>query len=123
MQACSPEEDYLFQDNQSEIVQSFRKEGYFEYSSRLNDILFAELNSIDNEIISPSMLETIELISKKVKEEKNTSGCYVIDWKSVKNDATDNNAITLEWNQKQGVIIRLFTKSQNIKQQLPSNSY
>jgi len=120
---CSPDEDYSFQESQSEIVQKFRKEGYHEYNSRLNDILLAELNSLENGILCSSTLETIANLSEKVKKEKRPMGCYVIEWESPKSDPQDNNAITLEWNSKHGVIIRMFTKSSLIKQHLPLNSY
>lgn len=120
---CSPDEDYSFQESQSEIVQKFRKEGYHEYNSRLNDILLADLNSLENGIICSSTIETIAVLSEKIKKEKHTVGCYVIEWNSSKSDPEDNNAITLEWNSKYGVIIRMFTKSSLIKQHLPLNSY
>jgi len=121
--SCSPEEDYSFQESQSKIVQKYRKEGYYEYNSRLNDILLAELNSLENGILCSETLETIGNLSEKVKTEKNATGCYVIEWESSKSDPQDNNAITLEWNSKHGVIIRMFTKSSLIKQHLPLNSY
>lgn len=121
--SCSPEEEYSFQESQSEIVQKFRKEGYYEYNSRLNDILLAELNSLENGILCSSTLETITNLSEKVKKEKHAVGCYVVQWESTKSDPQDNNAITLEWNSKHGVIIRMFTKSSLIKQHLPLNSY
>jgi|GEM_PF-4529094 len=120
---CSPDEEYSFQESQSEIVQKFRKEGYYEYNSRLNDILLAELNSLENGILCSSTLETIADLSEKVRKEKHTIGCYVIEWESAKSDPQDNNAITLEWNNRHGVIIRMFTKSSLIKQHLPLNSY
>ena len=121
--SCSTDEDYSFQESQSEIVQKFRKEGYYEYNSRLNDILLADLNSLENGILCSSTIETIADLSEKVKKEKHTKGCYVIDWNSIKSDPQDNNAIILEWNSKHGVIIRMFTKSTVIKQHLPLNSY
>lgn len=120
---CSPDEEYSFQESQSEIVQKFRKEGYYEYNSRLNDILLAELNSLETGILCSPTIETIAVLSEKVKKEKHAMGCYVIEWKSSKSDPLDNNAITLEWNSKHGVIIRMFTKSPLIKQHLPLNSY
>lgn len=120
---CSPEEEYSFQEKQSEIVQKFRKEGYYEYNSRLNDVLFAELNSLEQDVISSSMLETIAYISEKLKKEKHSMGCYLIEWDNLKTDADEHNAITLEWHQKHGVIIRMFTKSAKLKQLLPQNSY
>ena len=120
---CSVDEDYSFEESQSEIVQKFRKEGYYEYNSRLNDILLADLNSLENGILCSSTLETITELSEKVRKEKHVKGCYRIEWKSSKSDPEDNNAITLEWNSKHGVIIRMFTKSSLIKQHLPLNSY
>lgn len=121
--SCSPDEDYSFEESQSRIVQKFRKEGYYEYNSRLNDILLAELNSMENGILCSETIETIDDLSEKVKKEKKATGCYVIEWESSKSDPQDNNAITLEWNSKHGVIIRMFTKSSLIKQHLPLNSY
>lgn len=120
---CNPDEEYSFEQSQSEIVQKFRKEGFYEYNSRLNDVLMAELNGIDNDILSTSMLETIETLSQKIKREKKTMGCYVIEWENCKNTTKENNAITLEWNSTHGVIIRMFTKSSAVKQQLPHSSY
>lgn len=120
---CSPDEEYSFQESQSEIVQKFRNEGYYEYNSKLNDILLADLNSLENGILCPSTLETIAELSERIKKEKHAIGCYVVEWKSSKSDPQDNNAITLEWNSKHGVIIRMFTKSSLIKQHLPLNSY
>jgi len=121
--SCSADEEYSFQESQSEIIQKFRKEGYYEYNSRLNDILLAELNSLENGFLCASTLETITDLSEKVKKEKHAVGCYVIQWESTKSDPQDNNAITLEWNSRHGVIIRMFTKSSLIKQHLPLNSY
>lgn len=120
---CSSDEEYSFEQSQSEIVKKFRKEGFYEYNSRLNDVLLAELNGIDNEILSPSMLETIETLSKRIKKEKKVMGCYVIEWENCKDLPEENNTILLEWNAKHGVIIRMFTKSAVIKEQLPLNSY
>lgn len=120
---CSPDEEYSFQESQSDIVQKFRKEGYYEYNSKFNDVLLADLNGIDNEVLSPSMLETIETLSEKIKNEKNTIGCYLIEWENCKNNPEEHNFITLEWNIKHGVIVRMFTKSLAIKQQLPLSSY
>lgn len=116
---CTPDEDYSFQGSKS-VVENFRKEGYYEYSSRLNDILFAELNSMENDILSASMLETIETLSEKIKNDRHPAGCYVIEWESEK---AHNDVITLEWNDKHGVIIRMFTKSLLVKRRLPLNSY
>ena len=121
--SCSPEEDYSFEESQSKIAKKFRKEGYYEYNSRLNDILIAELNSLETGILCSETIETISNLSEKVKKEKNAIGCYVIEWESSKSDPQHNNAITLEWNSKHGVIIRMFTKSSLIKQHLPLNSY
>lgn len=121
--SCSPDEDYSFEESQSEIVQNYRQKGYFEYNSRLNDILLAELNSLENGILCSETLETISDVSDRVKKEKNTKGCYVIQWEGSKQDPEDQNAIVLEWNSKHGVIIRMFTKSSLIKQHLPLNSY
>lgn len=120
---CSPEEEYSYEEPQSEIVEKFRTEGYHEYHSKLNDILFAELNSLENDLLPTSTLETIAILADKLKEEKNTAGCYVIEWESQQSDPQDKNAIILEWNPKQGPIIRMFTKSSLVKQRLPSNSY
>ncbi|MDR6969502.1 hypothetical protein J2X31_003535 [Flavobacterium arsenatis] len=121
--SCSPDEDYSFEESQSKIVKKFRTEGYYEYNSRLNDILLAELNSLETGILCSETLETISDLSEKVKKEKNTTGCYLIGWESSKSDPLDKNAITLEWNSKHGVIIRMFTKSSLIQQRLPLNSY
>ncbi|MFY0482986.1 hypothetical protein ACI6PS_10280 [Flavobacterium sp. PLA-1-15] len=121
--SCSLDKEYSFQESQSDIVQKFRKEGYYEYNSKFNDVLMAELNGIDNEVLSPSMLETIETLSEKIKNEKNAIGCYLIEWENCKDASEDRNFITLEWNTKYGVIVRMFTKSSAIKQQLPHSSY
>lgn len=123
LMSCSPDEDYSYEKQQSVIVEKFRTDGYHEYHSKLNDILFAELNSLENDLLPTSTLETIAVLADKVKEEKNTAGCYVIEWGSQQSDPQDKNAIILEWNTKQGVIIRMFTKSSLVKQRLPLNSY
>ncbi|WP_026705530.1 hypothetical protein [Flavobacterium soli] len=121
--SCSPEEEYSYEARQSEIVEKFRTAGYHEYHSKLNDLLFAELNSLENDLLPTSTLETIAILADKLKEEKNTAGCYVIEWESQQSDPHDRNAIILEWNPKEEVIIRMFMKSSLVRHRLPSNSY
>ena len=72
---------------------------------------------------SGTILRTIEKVNKRVSKEKNVLGCYIIPWTKNKRDLVSNDVIMLEWNHEEGVVIRLFTKSEIVKENLPSQSF
>lgn len=108
-------------DNQSEFIARYRSFGFYEYSSRLNDSMWSILDGYKNNLISNATYHKIIEASKKVEKEKPTLGCYLIDWNDNLYDATSK--ILLEWNLSEGVIIRFFTMSEEIKHRLPNQSY
>ncbi|MFC4723572.1 hypothetical protein ACFO5O_14645 [Geojedonia litorea] len=116
-------EHYSYIASQSEAVKRFRQEGYFEYASRLNDSLLKELESIDSNVLKKNTLKMIKELDLKLKSEKQVLGCYVIPWMHHENTQVHENVMMLEWNYNFGVIIRIFTKSNQIKHLLPSQSY
>ncbi|MEN3324955.1 hypothetical protein VP395_14545 [Mariniflexile soesokkakense] len=108
-------------ENQSEFIARYRSFGFYEHSSRLNDSMWSVLNGYRNNLISNATYHKIVETSKKVKTEKPTLGCYLIDWNDNPYDTTSK--ILLEWNLSEGVIIRFFTTSEEIKKRLPDQSF
>ena len=108
-------------DNQSEFIARHHSFGYYEYSSRLNDSMWSVLEGHKHNLISNATYHKIVEASKKVKKEKPILGCYLIDWDD--NSYDSPSKILLEWNSSQGVIIRFFTTSEEIKNRLPNQSF
>ena len=69
------------------------------------------------------MINTVKTLSAKINKERNIMGCYIIPWKSDFNKPISNDIIMMEWNSNTGVIIRMFTKSSQIIEILPSQSF
>ncbi|RIA08888.1 hypothetical protein OE09_0713 [Flavobacteriaceae bacterium MAR_2010_72] len=115
--------DYYFVERQSEAIQTYRQQAYYEYSSRFNDSIWKVLQSFDNNLLNDAAFETIKNLNYKVIQEKHSTGCYIIPWRHNKNILQYNDIIMLEWNPNFGVIFRVFTKSEHIKELLPFQSY
>ncbi|TVZ57646.1 hypothetical protein NA63_0132 [Flavobacteriaceae bacterium MAR_2010_105] len=115
--------DYYFVERQSEAIQTYRQQAYYEYSSRFNDSIWQVLQSFDNNLLNDAAFETIIKLNHKIKQEKHATGCYIIPWNRNKNIPQYNDIIMLEWNSNFGVIFRVFTKSEHIKELLPFQSY
>lgn len=120
--SCCPEDSHTFRDTQQQTIENLRKSGYHEYHSKLNDVVLAELNSWESDVISTATIEKVSELAEIIKREKNPNGTYVIEWEHAKSQS-DKNTITLEWNPKAGVVIRIFTLSEKIKNKLPLQSY
>ncbi|RIA09340.1 hypothetical protein OE09_1172 [Flavobacteriaceae bacterium MAR_2010_72] len=83
--------------------------------------MWSVLNGHKNDLISNATCHKIVETSKKVKTEKPTLGCYLIDWND--NPYATTRKILLESNLSKGVIIRFFTASGEIKKRLPDQSF
>jgi hypothetical protein len=120
---CNLKSTYFYSESQSKTIDAYRQEGFYEYASSLNDSMLNILNNYDKTILNPSMINTVKTLSAKINKERNIMGCYIIPWKSDFNKPISNDIIMMEWNSNTGVIIRMFTKSSQIIEILPSQSF
>lgn len=119
---CCTEDHTNIQKNTSEVILNLRTNGYHEYQSKLNDVVLAELNSWEGNLIDTEVIEKISELAAMVKLEKSSDEIYVIEWDDTENENL-KNTITLEWNPEIGVVIRIFTLSEKIIEVLPAQSY
>ncbi|WP_291084485.1 hypothetical protein [Flavobacterium sp. BFFFF1] len=123
LQSCSYGTNYTYSEKQSEIVSNYKMKGYFEYNSRLNDVMVSELNNYDSQMMPEDTRNAILEAAEKLEKERPTAGCYVIEWDPQVSKNAKDNAITVEWNSEAGVIIRMFTNSVQVAKRLPTQSY
>ncbi len=120
---CNTESTYFFIESQSKTIDSYRRQGFYEYASPLNNEMWNILKAKESNFYSNEIIQTIEKVKDKVAKEKNEFGCYIIPWSENRTDSISNGIIMLEWNQNAEVIKRIFTKSEIIKENLPSQSF
>ncbi|MCB0447092.1 MAG: hypothetical protein KDD03_06200 [Gelidibacter sp.] len=120
---CNTQTTYFFTESQSKTIDAYRRQGFYEYATPLNNDMWLFLKTRETDLASGTILRTIEKVNKRVSKEKNVLGCYIIPWTKNKRDLVSNDVIMLEWNHEEGVVIRLFTKSEIVKENLPSQSF
>jgi len=122
--SCADKEtNYMFMKSQSATIMSYQQQGYYEYNSRLNHSMWEELQSFETDLLSQTTYETIKSLDLKIKSKKLDMGCYIIPWRHKDKSLNQDDIIMLEWNPNAGVIIRVFTKSELVKELLPLQSF
>lgn len=122
LSACAPQEQFHYEKRQAVLIKSLREQMYYEYSSPLNEAMkiYLELELANHPDIKLP-LDKIYYIEKKVKKEKPLLGCYYM--KTARFEADKKLYIILDWNNTNGVIIRFFTNSNLIINNLPDYSF
>jgi hypothetical protein len=110
--------DFKFVTDKNSLITSYQSRMFYHHKSSLNNEMkfFLELllsEQFNLESSYDPVMKTIEVVS----QEKPQNGCY-FESKSIENGQKKLD-IVIEWNSNQGVVVHLFTNSNNLINILP----
>ncbi len=119
---CSHKEQFRYEKKQSVLIRSLREQMFFEYSTPLKETMkiYMELELANHPNLQLP-LEKIYQTEQKLKIEKPQLGCYYQTFQGF--DGDKKLYIIMDWNNKDGVIIRFFTNSNQIIDILPDYTF